>query len=82
MLLLTISQHAQLSKDITISSNLRRYKMLDLEIHVFDLHAVGFDGSHYTGDGVNDVPGWSGDCERQGEGCDEDKGGEGQGVHL
>ena len=39
----------QLPEDITTSSILRRYKMLDLELHVFDLYAVAFDSSHYTG---------------------------------
>lgn len=54
--------------------------MLDLELHVFDLQAVAFDGSDYTGDCGNDVRGGSGDCDRQGESDDKDKGGKGEGV--
>ena len=56
--------------------------MLDLELHVFDLRAVAFDGSDYTGDCSNDVRGGSSDCERQGESDDKDKRGKGDRVHF
>ena len=55
---------------------------LDLVLHVFNFHAVGFDGSDYPGDGGKGGPGGDGDRERHGEGDHEDKGGKGECVHF
>ena len=64
ILLLIISQHAQLSADITTLPILWKGQRLGLYIQRFNLHAVACDGFDYFGDISKAIVGRSSDCAR------------------